>query len=149
MAASLVIRQQIAQRPGASHYDSHPRELKFAKGSLLSFALHSTSYEDDAAVIRIPPGVKLCLSTACVGRKEWEEFTRTSSARAVVLKFSSEENGEMLALWTHDRDRSGDVCQTGLGVEGASVYSSFVAYVDDIARFVLICDYPKKLFVLC
>jgi len=49
--------------------------------------------------------------------KELREFVKTSSAHGVCLKFSSEENGEMSAVWTYDKDRSDDVFQTGLGIE--------------------------------
>lgn len=44
-------------------------------------------------------------------------FVSSSSAHGVCLKFSSEENGEMLVVWTYDSERSGDVFQTGLGIE--------------------------------
>lgn len=50
------------------------------------------------------------------------EFEKTSSAHGVCLKFSSEENGEMLVVWTYDKERSGDVFQTGLGIEGMNLY---------------------------
>ena len=46
------------------------------------------------------------------------EFIRTSSAHGVSLMFSSEENGDMLNVWTYDKERSDDVFQTGLGIEG-------------------------------
>jgi len=49
--------------------------------------------------------------------KEIAEFCKTASAQGVILKFSSEENGEMLVVWTYDKDRSGDCWETGLGIE--------------------------------
>ena len=118
MSDALTIRQQIAPRPG-SLYDSAPRSLSFSPGSLFSFPLHSTAYEDsDAATIRIPPNVKLCLHAVGVDRKEMVDFVKTSGAHGVSLKFASEENGGMLAIWTYDKDRSAEVWQTGLGIEG-------------------------------
>eukprot|EP00585_Thalassiosira_rotula_P007052 CAMPEP_0196152472 /NCGR_PEP_ID=MMETSP0910-20130528/35533_1 /TAXON_ID=49265 /ORGANISM="Thalassiosira rotula, Strain GSO102" /LENGTH=152 /DNA_ID=CAMNT_0041416069 /DNA_START=32 /DNA_END=490 /DNA_ORIENTATION=+ len=116
MSTALTIRQQVAPRPGVL-YSTDPRSIVFTQGSLFSFPLHSTAYEADAATIRIPAGVKLCLRTVSVDRKELTEFVKTSSAHGVCLKFSSEENGEMLMVWTYDKDRSGDVFQTGLGIE--------------------------------
>mmetsp|Transcript_24348 Transcript_24348/g.44779 ORF Transcript_24348/g.44779 Transcript_24348/m.44779 type:complete len:153 (+) Transcript_24348:207-665(+) len=116
MSTALTIRQQIAPRPGTL-YSTDPRSLTFTQGSLFSFPLHSTAYESDAATIRIPAGIKLCLHTVSVDRKEMTEFVKSSSAHGVCLKFSSEENGEMLVVWTYDKDRSGDVWQTGLGIE--------------------------------
>lgn len=50
--------------------------------------------------------------------KELAEFIKTSCARGVSLKFSSEENGEMMGIWTYDKDRSGDAWETGLGIDG-------------------------------
>ena len=117
MSAALTIRQQIAPRPGVL-YSTDPRSLSFTKGSFFSFPLHSTAYESDAATIRIPPGIKLCIHTVSVDRKEMSEFIRTSSAHGVSLMFSSEENGDMLNVWTYDKERSDDVFQTGLGIEG-------------------------------
>ncbi|KAL7545482.1 hypothetical protein ACHAWF_008833 [Thalassiosira exigua] len=115
-AAALTIRQQVAPRPG-SLYSSDPRSLTFAQGSLFSFPIHSTAYESDAAVVRIPAGVKLCVNTVSIDRKETSEFLKASSAHGVCLKFSSEENGEMLVAWTYDKERSSEVWQTGLGIE--------------------------------
>ena len=121
MSSALTIRQQIAPRPGTL-YSSDPRSLTFTQGSLFSFPLHSTAYESDAATVRIPPGIKLCINTVSVDRKEMTEFVKTSSAHGVCLKFSSEENGEMLVVWTYDKDRSGDVWHTGLGIEGEKCF---------------------------
>lgn len=45
------------------------------------------------------------------------EFVKSSNVHGVALKFSSEENGTMLNVWTYDKDRSGDIWQTGLGIE--------------------------------
>ena len=53
-----------------------------------------------------------------VDLKQLAEFIKTSNARGVCLKFSSEENGEMMGIWTYDRDRSRDCWETGLGIEG-------------------------------
>lgn len=57
------------------------------------------------------------------------EFIKTSGARGVSLKFSSEENGMMMGIWTYDKERSGDVWETGLGVEGE--------FLLEIHRFVI------------
>ena len=46
------------------------------------------------------------------------EYCKTSSVNGACLKFSSEENGEMLVVWTYDKERSSDVWQTGLGIDG-------------------------------
>ena len=98
MSTTLTIRQQIAPRPGTL-YSTDPRSLTFTQGSLFSFPLHSTAYESDAATIRIPAGIKLCIHTVSVDRKEMTEFVKSSSAHGVCLKFSWEENGEMLVVW--------------------------------------------------
>ena len=118
MSAALTVRQQVAPRPGTL-YSADPRSLTFTQGSLFSFPLYSTAYESDAATLRIPAGIKLCIRTISVDRKEMTEFAKAgSAAHGVCLKFSSEENGEMLVVWTYDKDRSADVWQTGLGIEG-------------------------------
>eukprot|EP01082_Thalassiosira_pseudonana_P015429 g13680.t1.1.5e17418b g13680 g13680.t1 contig9:193430-193945(+) len=114
---SLTIRQQITPRPGTL-YSTDPRSLDFTQGSLFSFTLHATAYESDAATIRIPAGLKLHIHTVSVDVKEMAEYVQTSAAQGVCLKFSSEENGDMLTVWTYDKDRSGDCFQTGLGVDG-------------------------------
>ena len=114
---TLVVRQKVENRPGVL-YDTKERTLSFTTGSLFSFPLHSTAYESDAASIRIPAGIRLKLHNASVGCKEIAEYVKTSCSHGVCLKFSSEENGEMLAIWTYDKDRSGDCWTTGLGVEG-------------------------------
>ncbi len=116
-AAAITIRQQISPRPGNPHA-TDPRSLSYTQGSLFSFSLHATSYESDAATIRIPPGIKFYLHSVSVDSKQLADFIKTSNARGVCLKFSSEENGEMMGIWTYDKDRSGNVWETGLGVEG-------------------------------
>eukprot|EP00569_Conticribra_weissflogii_P004129 CAMPEP_0171330090 /NCGR_PEP_ID=MMETSP0878-20121228/1757_1 /TAXON_ID=67004 /ORGANISM="Thalassiosira weissflogii, Strain CCMP1336" /LENGTH=154 /DNA_ID=CAMNT_0011830291 /DNA_START=91 /DNA_END=555 /DNA_ORIENTATION=- len=114
---SLTIRQQITPRPGIL-YSTEPRSLSFSPGGLFSFPLHATAYEDsDAATVRIPQGVKLNIRGVSLNVKEIAEFCKTASAQGVILKFSSEENGEMLVVWTYDKDRSGDCWETGLGIE--------------------------------
>ena len=116
-AAAITIRQQIASRPGNPHA-TDPRSLSYTQGSLFSFSLHATSYESDAATLRIPSGIKLYLHSVSVDLKPLAEFIKTSNARGVCLKFSSEENGEMMGIWTYDKDRSRDCWETGLGIEG-------------------------------
>ncbi|KAL3763050.1 hypothetical protein ACHAWU_007756 [Discostella pseudostelligera] len=115
-AAAITIRQQISPRPGNPHA-TDARSLSYTQGSLFSFSLHATAYESDAATIRIPAGVKLHLHSVSVDLKEMAEFIKNSGARGVSLKFSSEENGMMMGIWTYDKERSGDVWETGLGVE--------------------------------
>ncbi|KAL3797087.1 hypothetical protein HJC23_000425 [Cyclotella cryptica] len=114
---ALSVRQKIEARPG-NLYSTEPRTLAFTQGALFSFPIHSTAYESDAATIRIPGGLRLCLHSVSVNHKEMTEYVKTSAAQGVSLKFSSEENGEMLVVWTYDKDRSGDCWQTGLGIEG-------------------------------
>lgn len=53
------------------------------------------------------------------------EYVKTSSAQGVALKFSSEENGEMLPVWTYDKDRSGDCWTNGLGIEGEKFWYKY------------------------
>lgn len=114
---ALTIRQKIEARPG-NLYSTDPRESSFTQGALFSFAIHSTAYESDAAQIRIPAGLRLRVHSASVDYKEMTEYVKTSAAHGVALKFSSEENGEMLVCWTYDKERSGDGWETGLGIEG-------------------------------
>ncbi|KAL7479415.1 hypothetical protein ACHAW6_005148 [Cyclotella cf. meneghiniana] len=113
---ALTVRQKIEARPG-NLYSTDPRTLTFTQGALFSFPVHSTAYESDAATIRIPGGLRLRLHSVSVDCKEMAEYVKTSAAQGVSLKFSSEENGEMLVVWTYDKDRSGDCWQTGLGIE--------------------------------
>ena len=120
MSSAITVRQQLALRPGAL-YGTEPRTLSFGRGSLFSFPLHSTSYEADAATVRIPSGIKLRLTSASVDAREMNEFLRTTGKTAgggVSLRFSSEENGDMLAVCTFDGERGLDYSQTGLGIEG-------------------------------
>jgi hypothetical protein len=120
MSSAITVRQQLARRPG-SLYGTEPRSLVFGRGSLFSFPLHSTAYEADAATVRIPAGVKLRLTSASVDRKEMSDFLRNTGKAAnggVSLRFSSEENGDMIPVCTFDGERSGDLSQTGLGIEG-------------------------------
>ncbi|KAL3817111.1 hypothetical protein ACHAXA_009942 [Cyclostephanos tholiformis] len=124
MSPAITVRQQLAQRPG-SQYGTESRSLSFGLGSMFSFALYSTSYEADAATIRIPGGIKLRLSSASVDRKEMSDFLRVTTGGGktamngggVALKFSSEENGDMIPICTFDGERGGDLHQTGLGIE--------------------------------
>lgn len=140
MSSAITVRQQLAVRPGAQ-YDTEPRTLSFGRGSLFSFSLHSTSYEADAATVRIPAGIKLRLTSASVDPREMNEFLRTTgktSGSGVSLRFSSEENGDMLPMCTFDGERGGDYSQTGLGIEGVWVYrgarSFFTSFVRSSAR---------------
>lgn len=52
-----------------------------------------------------------------------------------MLKFSSEENGKMLVVWTYDKDRNGDCWETGLGIEGEE--SSSLAISDIFLSWIL------------
>jgi hypothetical protein len=121
---SLTVRQKVENRPGTL-YDTSERTLSFSTGSLFSFPIHSTAYESDAASIRIPAGLRLKIHNASVGYKEMAEYVKISSAQGVALKFSSEENGEMLPVWTYDKDRSGDCWTNGLGIEGEKLQYCF------------------------
>ena len=128
MSSAITVRQQLALRPG-SLYGTEPRSLAFGRGSLFSFPLHSTAYEADAATVRIPAGIKLRLTSASVDRKEMGDFLRTTGKAAnggVSLRFSSEENGDMIPVCTFDGERSGELSQTGLGIEGVLLRGFFV-----------------------
>ena len=116
MSAPLTIRQQVAARPG-NLYSTDPREIPFTQGSFFSFPIHATAYESDAATIRIPHGLSLRINSVSLDRKEIAEYVKTSAAHGVALKFSSEENGEMLVVWTYDKERSGDIWETGLRID--------------------------------
>ena len=115
--SGLIIRQKIENRPGVI-YDTKERTLSFTTGSLFSFPLHSTAYESDAASVRIPSGLRLTIHSASVGCKEMSDYVKISSGQGVSLKFSSEENGEMLPVWTFNWERSGEFWANGLGIEG-------------------------------
>eukprot|EP00956_Cyclotella_meneghiniana_P008172 scaffold10872_cov66-Cyclotella_meneghiniana.AAC.5 len=114
--SGLIIRQKIENRPGVI-YDTKERTLSFTTGSLFSFPLHSTAYESDAASVRIPSGLRLTIHSASVGCKEMSDYVKISSGQGVSLKFSSEENGEMLPVWTFNWERSGEFWANGLGIE--------------------------------
>jgi hypothetical protein len=127
MSSAITVRQQLALRPG-SLYGTEPRSLAFGRGSLFSFPLHSTAYEADAATVRIPAGIKLRLTSASVDRKEMADFLRNTGKAAngeVSLRFSSEENGDMIPVCTFDGERSGELSQTGLGIEGVLLLRRF------------------------
>jgi hypothetical protein len=125
-SSAITVRQQLAQRPG-SQYCTESRSLAFGRGSMFSFSLHSTTYEADAATIRIPGGMRLRLSSASVNRKEMNDFLRVTTGGGktavngggIALRFSSEENGDMIPICTFDGERGGELHQTGLGIEGA------------------------------
>jgi len=82
------------------------RNHSFLPGAPFSFSLRGSLREDDSAIIRIPDGVCLKINAASLERKPMEVFLAQKGSIGVSLKISTEENPQMLSVWTFDKEKS-------------------------------------------
>ncbi|KAL7470292.1 hypothetical protein ACHAXS_010522 [Conticribra weissflogii] len=106
--------QQIKEHPSEKIVSE--RSISFLPGSPFSFSLRGSLFESDSTILRIPDGVKLTISAASVERKSMEEFSKQKGSIGVSLRISSEENPQLLPIWTFDKERSKGYGVTDLGV---------------------------------
>ena len=114
MRSPVTAFQQIKEQPSQNIIGE--RNNSFLPGSPFSFSLHGSVQESDSAIIRIPDGVCLKLNSASVNRKAMDEYLKQKGSIGVSLRLSSEENPEMLPIWTFAKDRSSDYSTVGLGL---------------------------------
>ena len=107
--------QQLREHPSERLLGE--RNNKFLPGSAFSFALRGSIREDDSAIISIPDGVCLKLSSASVDRKEMETYLIQKGSIGISLKLSSEENPQLMPIWTFDKDKSSSYTVSNLGIE--------------------------------
>ena len=93
------------------------RDHSFLPGSPFSFALKGSIFESDSAIVRIPDGVCLIINSASVDRKSMETYLMQKGSIGVSLKVSSEENPQLLPIWTFDKERSSSYTVSDLGIE--------------------------------
>ncbi len=127
LRSPVVILQHIKEKPTSTPSSaafSTPTTLgertnKFLPGSPFSFAIHGSIYDDDAAILRIPDGICLNISSASVDAKSMELYLHQKGALGVSLKLSSEENPQLLPIWTFDKEKSSSYNISNLGVRVA------------------------------
>lgn len=106
--------QQLREHPSEKLLGE--RSHSFLPGAPFSFALRGSLRENDAAILRVPDGVCLQINAASVERKSMENFLLQKGSVGVSLKISSEENPELLPMWTFDREKSRSYTVSDLGV---------------------------------
>ena len=92
------------------------RSNSFLPGAPFSFAIHGSIYDDDAAILRIPDGICLTINSASVDAKLMEHYLHQKGALGVSLKISSEENPQLLPIWTFDKEKSSSYNVSNLGL---------------------------------
>jgi len=107
--------QQLREHPSERLLGE--RNNTFLPGSAFSFALRGSIREDDSAIISIPDGVCLKISSASVDRKEMETYLIQKGTIGISLKLSSEENPQLIPIWTFDKDKSTSYTVSNLGIE--------------------------------
>jgi len=107
--------QQLREHPSERLLGE--RNNTFLPGSAFSFALRGSIREDDSAIISIPDGVCLKISSASVDRKEMETYLIQKGSIGISLKLSSEENPQLIPIWTFDKDKSTSYTVSNLGIE--------------------------------
>ena len=107
--------QQLREHPSERLLGE--RNNTFLPGSAFSFALRGSIREDDSAIISIPDGVCLKISSASVDRKEMETYLIQKGTIGISLKLSSEENPQLMPIWTFDKDKSTSYTVSNLGIE--------------------------------
>jgi hypothetical protein len=115
--SSLTATQQLREHPSERIIGS--RSSSFLPGSPFSFSLRGSIFEADSAILRIPDGVCLTINSACVDRREMDDFLKQKGSIGVSFKISTEENPSMLPIWTFDRERSKSYHVSDLGVRVA------------------------------
>ena len=114
MRSPVTAFQQIKEHPSQNIIGE--RNNSFLPGSPFSFSLHGSVQESDSAIIRIPDGVCLKINCVSVNRKAMDEYLKQKGSIGVSLRLSSEENPEMLPVWTFAKDRSSAYSMSGLGL---------------------------------
>ena len=66
--------------------------------------------------MRVPDGVCLTIGTASVDRKNVSSYLTQQGSIGVSLRISSEENPQLLPIWTFDKDRSNSYSASDLGI---------------------------------
>lgn len=107
--------QQIREHPSEKLLGE--RSNTFTPGSPFSFALLGSLREDDAAIIRIPDGVCLKINSASVERKTMENYLLQKGTIGVSLKVSTEENPQLMPIWTFDKEKSNSYTVSDLGMQ--------------------------------
>lgn len=107
--------QQLREHPSEKLLGE--RNNSFLPGSPFSFALRGSIREDDAAIIRIPDGVCLKINVASVERQAMEKYLLQKGSIGVSLKISSEENPQLMPIWTFDKEKSATYTVSDLGLQ--------------------------------
>lgn len=107
--------QQLREHPSEKLLGE--RNNSFLPGSPFSFALYGSLREDDAAIIRIPDGVCLKINSASCERKAIEGFLVQKGSIGVSLKISTEENPQLMPIWTFDKEKSASYTVSDLGIQ--------------------------------
>ncbi|KAL9186058.1 hypothetical protein ACHAXT_005296 [Thalassiosira profunda] len=106
--------QQLREHPSEKLIGE--RNNSFLPGSPFSFALHGSLQETDAAIIQIPDGVCLNINAASVERKAIEAYLLQKGSIGVSLKVSTEENPQLMPIWTFDKEKSKSYTVSDLGL---------------------------------
>ena len=110
----VTARQTLREHPSAKVLGE--RNGSYLPGSPFSFTLKGSLHEDDSAIVRVPDGVCLTISAASVDRKNISSYLTQQGSIGVSLRISSEENPQLLPIWTFDKDRSNSYSASDLGV---------------------------------
>jgi hypothetical protein len=127
LRTAVVIHQRIKEKPTTTITPSAQftpttigeRTNSFLPGSPFSFAIHGSIYDDDAAILRIPDNICLTINSASVDAKAMEVYLHQKGALGVSLKLSTEENPQLLPIWTFDKDKSSSYNISNLGIRVA------------------------------
>ena len=112
--SSVTARQTLREHPSAKVLGE--RNGSYLPGSPFSFTLKGSLHEDDSAIVRVPDGVCLTISAASVDRKNVLSYLTQQGSIGVSLRISSEENPQLLPIWTFDKDRSNSYSASDLGI---------------------------------
>lgn len=93
------------------------RDHSFLPGSPFSFALKGSIRDDDSAIIKIPDGVCLKINAASVERKPMENFLLQKGSIGTSLRISTEENPQLMPIWTFDKEKSKSYTVSDLGIQ--------------------------------
>lgn len=114
LRSPVTALQQLREHPSERLLGE--RNNSFLPGSPFSFALHGSLREDDSAIIQIPDGVCLTINTASCERKAIEAFLIQKGSIGVSLKISTEENPQLMPMWTFDKEKSSSYTVSDLGI---------------------------------
>ena len=114
MRSPVTALQQLREHPSERLLGE--RNNSFLPGSPFLFALCGSLREDDAAMIRIPDGVCLQINTASIDRKAMEGYLAQKGSVGVSLKISTEENPQLMPIWTFDKEKSTSYSISNMGI---------------------------------